>query len=39
METIVGSTVEGVVKAIHVKKNDSIEAGDLLIEVEAPAAK
>lgn len=34
METIVASTVAGTIKAIHVKKDDGLDAGDLLIEIE-----
>lgn len=34
METVVASTVAGTVKSVYVKKDDSIDAGDLLIEID-----
>lgn len=34
MENEIKSSVEGVVKAIHVKAGDSLEAGTLMLEVE-----
>lgn len=34
METVVGSAVNGTVKSLFVKKDESVEAGDLIIEIE-----